>query len=669
MSFGHAILAFVLAGLPWLAGIRLVMWLVPGESRLPILLGAGGGIGIGAFLLALMTFLRFLPVEVAVWAVFVLCLALAVWAVADLRRRRLTSDISTGWSFLVFGFLGLVIVGAAMNFASGVWNGATHENLAVRMAMTAHMAAGGWPPDDPYAPGVERLYRYTAQAWAASIMRIADVSLFEAVLAVTVTSVVAIFGGAFATLASLRNYLSGFLAAGGFVSAAHAGFLGLWKAPVGEFSVSRAEILAGLDRELVQGFTGSHGFALLPGNDFTNVVAIAAGFGGAFLTVRFLRGSTASLAVGAVAAVCFGAMAAAAEQTLPIALTTLVLLSLGYAVRRDWRTALRAALLAVAGVSFALVPQGSLSAIAFGSEAGSRASFGFTPENFLTLPTDAMLYSARTSPFFSVPVGQTRVGLLDPIVLKELPWAFLAFGLGSYLAFHGRRLYLVPFIGMTVTAFLIPGLLTDQVYPINIARFTSVGVYLAGLLAGLVAAELWTYSGRYRTAPRSLGVALVVLAMGSWIASVPFWPARLYETANVSLSDDLEIATFLADGPYGRRALILPGPTTLSGVITDDWEGQHKFVVAFGATSIPLGLDAYSEGGRYGAHYRRAYETLDPEAMQALGIDTLVVAPRLIDAAQAEMLAGAELDARLVTEFVSSGGARAVYSYLGGGRD
>ncbi len=669
MSLFELILAFVLAGLPWLAGLRLVVWLVPGESRLPILLGAGGGVGIGAFLLALMTSLRLLPVEVVVRGVFILSVALAIWATTELRRRRLRWDISSGWSVLVFGFLGVVVVGATMNFASGVWNGATHENLAVRMAMTAHMASGDWPPADPYAPGVERLYRYTAQAWGASVMRIGGVGLFEAVLAITITSVVAIFGAIFATVASLRNYLFGLFAAAGFVTAAHASFLGLWKAPFGEYSVSRGEILAGLDRELVQGFTGSHGFALLPGNDFTNVVAIAAGFGGAFLTVQLLRGASTRILLAALAAVCFGAMAAAAEQTLPIALAILMMLAPGYAVRGDWRAALTVALIAVTGVVLALVPQGSLSAIAFGSEVGSRASFGFTPENFFTLPTDAMLYSARTSPFFSVPAGQVRVGFFNPIVLKELPWVFLAFGLGAYFVFRARRLYLVPFLGMALTAFLIPGLFTDRVYPINIARFTSVGVYLAGLFAGLVAAELWTRSGRYRAAYRAVGVTLMILVMGSWVASVPLWPARLYDTANASLTEDLEVAAFLREGPYGRRALVLPGPTTLADVITDDWEGQHKFVVAFGATSIPLGLDAYSEGGWYGAHYLHAYETLDSDAMQALGIDTVVVAPQLISAPQVEMLTRAREEDRLVLEFMSSGGVRAVYSYSGGDRD
>ncbi len=669
MSLSDLILAFVLAGVPWLAGLRLVMWLAPGESRLPILLGAGGGVGIGAFLMTLMILLRFLPVEGAVRGVFIVCAALAIWAAVELRRRRPGWDISSGWSILVFGLLGVVVVGAAMNFASGVWNGATHENLAVRMAMTAHMAAGDWPPADPYAPGVERLYRYTAQAWGASVMRIGGVGLFEAVLAITITSVVAIFGGIFATVASLRNYLFGLFAAAGFVTAAHASFLGLWKAPIGEYSASRGEILAGLDRELVQGFTGSHGFALLPGNDFTNVVAIAAGFGGAFLTVQLVRGSSARIPLAALAAVCFGAMAAAAEQTLPIALATLVTLALGCAVRRIWRAALTVALVAAAGMALALVPQGSLSAIAFGSELGSRASFGFTPENFLTLPTDAMLYSARTSPFFTVPAEQVRVGFFNPIVLKELPWVFLAFGLGAYFVARARRFYLVPFLGMALTAFLIPGLFTDRVYPINIARFTSVGVYLAGLVAGLVAAELWTRSGRYRTAYRVVGVTLMILVMGSWAASVPLWPDRLYDTANASLTEDLEVAAFLRDGPYSRRALVLPGPTTLADVITDDWEGQHKFVVAFGATSIPLGLDAYSEGGWYGAHFLSAYNTLDPDAMEALGIDTVVVAPQLLSADQVDMLTRARADDRLVLDFVSSDGARHVYTYLSDDND
>jgi hypothetical protein len=669
MTIANLIVAFSLAGIPWLAGIRLTRWLVPNESRIAIIIGAGSGLGIGLFLMTLMIALRFLPPEIAIIATYIIFLILAIWAIIELPRNNLIWDISHSWTILGLAVLGIVATGAAINFSAGVWNGATHENLVVRMAMTAHMAAGDWPPEDPYAPGTERLYRYTAQAWGASLIRISGIGLFEAVLAITTTSTIALFVTIFATLASLRTYFVGLLSAIGFAAAAHSSFLGLWKAPIGEFSASRAEILAGLDRELVQGFTGSHGFALLPGNDFTNVVAIAAGFGGAFLTVHALRQTTGGWLVVLVAATCFASMAASAEQTIPIAMMALFILTLGLTIQSDWSRAVRLILLAILSVALTLIHEGSLSAIVFGSEAGSRASFAFEPANIFTLPTDAMLYSARTSPFFSVPLGQARVYLFDPIVLKELPWVFLAVGLGAYFTTRRERLYIAPFVSMVITAFLIPGLFVDQVYPINIARFTSVGVYLAGLLAGIVAGELWLNHRKRQLIFRTMSIVLLILTVGSWTASIPLWPARLYHTANTSLSEDMELASYLRERGYGHRALVLPGPTTLAEVITDKWEGLHKFVVSFGATSIPLGLDAYSAGEWYGAHYRRAYDTFDPIALRALRIDTVIVGQHLIDVSQANMLSTAESKGHLILEFQSSNGARAVYSYIGSSSD
>ncbi len=655
--------------IPWVAGLRLVTWFAPKETRLPVLLGAAGGVGIGFFLLTLMALLRLVPVEWAVGMTFATYSLLAVWAVIAIWQRDLTWDVSRDWTVLAVGLVSLMAVGAAIHFASGIWNGATHENLVVRMAMTSHMARGDWPPGDPYAPDFERLYRYTGQAWGAAVMRVGGVGLFEAILAITMVSFLAVVGAIFATVASMRNYGAGFLGTVGFVTAAHANFLGIWKAPIGEYTVSRGEILAGLDRELIQGFVGSHGFFIVPGNDFTSLVGLAAGFGAAFLAVRLIRDGPARLVAGGGAAVCLGAMGATGEHFLPIAVAGFGLTVAGFAGLRQWRVALSLALVTALGVALALVPQGALSAIVTASGTGQRATFGFTPENFLTLPTDAMLYSARTSPFFSVPLGETRVGLVDPIVLKELPWVWLAFAIAALLAIFGRRRYIVPFIGAAGAGFLIPGLFSDQTYPINIARFTSVGVYLAGLLAGLVVAELAGWRGRFRTPLRVVAVVVAVLAIGSWVASIPLWPARIYETANVSLAEDLETADYLRAGPFGRRALVLPGPTTLADVISDEWEGQHKFVVTFGAAAVPLGLDAYSAGAWYGSHYRRAYDTLDPEAMQALGVDTVVVAPRLLGEARAALVAAAEADGRLAVEFTSSAGSRIVYSYVPGSRD
>jgi hypothetical protein len=202
------------------------------------------------------------PVQAAV--VHLLVLPLAILTLIDLKRRGFTWDISRGWTVLGLGLFSLVMIGSIANFSAGVWTSASNENLVVRMAMAAHMARSAWPPMDPYAPEIERLYRYTGQAWVAALMRVSGGGLFEATLAVTLVSIWAIVAGIFATVSLMRNYLAGLMGAAGFVMAAHSNFPGLWKTPFGEFTPSRAAAVSWLDRGLIQGFTGSHGFALVP---------------------------------------------------------------------------------------------------------------------------------------------------------------------------------------------------------------------------------------------------------------------------------------------------------------------------------------------------------------------------------------------------------------------
>ena len=199
--------SFILVAAPGLAGIRILMWLLPGERRLPILLTGGLGVGIGLFLMVQMALLRFAPVQATAVGVHLLMLPPAILAVVSLARGGFTWGVPRGWAVAAAGLLSLITIGAIANFSAGVWTDASNENLTVRMAMAAHMARGDWPPMDPYAPEFERLYRYAAQAWVAALMRLSGAGLFEATLAVTIASVWATVGGIFATVGLLRNYL------------------------------------------------------------------------------------------------------------------------------------------------------------------------------------------------------------------------------------------------------------------------------------------------------------------------------------------------------------------------------------------------------------------------------------------------------------------------------
>lgn len=658
------IVAFVLAVVPALGGIWIFKWILPSERRLPIVLSGGAGVGVGIFLMVQMALLRFVPVQAAVVVVHLLALPLAILTLIELKKRGFTWDISRGWTVLGLGLLSLVIIGTIANFSAGVWTSASNENLVVRMAMAAHMARSPWPPMDPYAPEFERLYRYTGQAWVAALMRVSGGGLFEATLAVTLVSIWAIVAGIFATVSLMRNYLAGLMGAAGFVMAAHSNFLGLWKAPFGEFTPSRAAAVSWLDRGLIQGFTGSHGFALVPGNDVTLMVALAAAFGGALLVAAMITPGSRWVGCMVGAALSFGSMAAASEHTLPVVLGVLGFVVLALLGRRRAASAAIVAGIAVLGAILSLLPQGVLPALVFGSDTGAKATFGFAPENFLTVPTDAMIYAARASPFFSVPTGVHRVSVLSPIFIKELGWILATCVLAFYLLARRRLWHLQPFLAAAIGALLIPGLFADRIYAINVTRFTALSIYLFGLLAGLVVAELaLSKAGRTILIPRLIGVVLAILVTGSWVASVPLWPAQVYESASASVQEDLEVAEFVRALPYGRKALLLPGPLDIAGVTSHGWQGQHKYLVSFGSAFLPLGLDRWGNVEQYASRYRRAYESLDPQALKELGIDIVLTAPALLSDDQHAMVRRAVETGRMTLAFESVRGARILYFY------
>ena len=261
-----------------------------------------------------------------------------------------------------------------------------------------------------------------------------------------------------------------------------------------------------------------------------------------------------------------------------------------------------------------------------GSDTGAKATFGFAPENFLTVPTDAMIYAARASPFFSVPTGVHRVSVLSPIFIKELGWILATCVLAFYLLARRRLWHLQPFLAAAIGALLIPGLFADRIYAINVTRFTALSIYLSGLLAGLVVAELaLSKAGRTVLIPRLIGVVLAILVTGSWVASVPLWPAQVYESASASVQEDLEVAEFI-------RAL-------------------------------PLGLDRWGNVEQYASRYRRAYESLDPQALKELGVDIVLTAPALLSDDQHAMVRRAVETGRMTLAFESARGARVLYFY------
>ena len=158
-------------------------------------------------------------------------------------------------------------------------------------------------------------------------------------------------------------------------------------------------------------------------------------------------------------------------------------------------------------------------------------------------------------------------------------------------------------------------------------------------------------------------MVLAILVTGSWVASVPLWPAQVYESASASVQEDLEVAEFVRALPYGRKALLLPGPLDIAGVTSHGWQGQHKYLVSFGSAFLPLGLDRWGNVEQYASRYRRAYESLDPQALKELGIDIVLTAPALLSDDQHAMVRRAVETGRMTLAFESVRGARILYFY------
>ena len=496
-------------------------------------------------------------------------------------------------------------------------------------------------------------------------MRISGAGLYPATVVVVVGSVWGIAGGLFAALARLRTYLAGFLGAALFMTAAPANFLGVWKSPFASLSDSRAYGLALVKREILQGYVLGHGFALAPGNDFTMVVGLGVGAGAAFLATALADSRARRRTVMVLAAMALAAAGAAAEQVLPVVAAMFLAVATGLAIRRRWAPAL--ALAGAVGLSVALVviPEGTYAALVFGSDVGQRASFAFTPELFLRLPTEYLFYAGSEAKFFAVPAESLRVWLFELIALKELGWIYLAIAVLAVLGWRRRALTLWPVALVPLVAFLVPGLFSDRLYEINIARFTVFGISLGGLAAGVAAAELCIARRKASglMAGRILAAGLILFASASWFLAIPLWPARLSEQPYPNVAEDLEAAEVLRSLEYGRRALLLPGPTNKEEVNTDGWEGMHRFVISFGATSIPMGLDRWGASHLYQPNYLLAYNSMDPEAIAELGIDTIYVAPHLLDEAQEARLADAVTGGRASLLFESSAGHRRIYEY------
>ena len=655
----------LLALLPMLAGCGITAWLLPNERRLPIIVGGGLAIGHALSIFVLITLLRVLSIDTVVTLVFVIAVPPAIYAIVALRNHAYLWDIHLGWSILALSILGLISVGTVVDLGASVWTGSTHENLAVRMAMAAHAAESSWPVMDPYSPDHQRLYRHAAQVWTAALMRASGAGLYPATVITVLASICAIAGGLFAALSQFRSYISGLFGSVLFLTAGPANFLGIWKAPFDSLSTSIAYGLATVKRDIAEGYVLGHGLILAPGNDYTVIVGLSAASGAVFLTST-LGNSANRRRVGVLlAAMTLATAGAVAEQIFPVAAATLFATAIGLAIRGNWRLAITFTSLVGIASLLIVIPDGTYSALFFGSEVGQRSNFALTPEHFLRLPTEYLFFAGSKSLFFAAPPETFRVWIFEPIGLKELGWIYLAIVTIVILSVSRGLTSILPFAVAPVIALLIPGIVSDQLYEINIAKFTVLAIPLGGLAAGVAAAELLDRNrSRLRTiGTKGLATILIVFACATWVLGVPLWPAKLSAQPYPHVAEDLEAATYLRSLEYGRRAVVLPGPKNKEEVNSNDWEGMHRFVISFGATSIPMGLDHWGASHLYQPRYLPAYHSLDETAMEQLKINILYVAPHLLSEHQQALLTTVINTGRAQLIFESAYQHRQIYAY------
>ena len=371
---------FLIALLPCAAGLQIVRWLLPGERRLLVVGGLGGGLGIGLVTFGIGALVQIVPLLAAAVLVNSASALLVGWLICQWRRDPLRLDLGR-WTWLVGTLLLLVLFIAGVEFVSSIWHANTHENLLIRLGLAAHFLAGNWPPAHPWEPDTIFFYRFGAPLWTAAVALLGGADVFAAGLAVTLVSVLACLWGVAAAVTLLSDKITGLLAGFLVAVAGPQNFLALPNAPFGELTASTAQKLVDIGpARLQEGYVLGESFQQLVPFSYTLVVGLAAAAGVGALAVAVSAGNARLLASLLVGSLAFAGMSVTAEHLLPVMAAALVLAApvLFLTNRRGQAMALVG--LALVGSFLAIIPEGPLAQIVRGP-----ASAGF-PQPECQLP-------------------------------------------------------------------------------------------------------------------------------------------------------------------------------------------------------------------------------------------------------------------------------------------
>ncbi len=648
-----------------LAGVQVVRWALPREQRVLVLLGIGGAVGIGLVTFALGALAAILPLYVAVGVVQITMMILAVWAVNGIRRGNLRLELEKGALWAVAAFLLLALYVAAIGYVSSIWYGNSHENLLIQLALSSHLAAGNWPPVNPWEPDYVQTYRFGGQLWTAAVALTARADIFASGLAATLVATASLLVGVYALISLLAGRAAGMLAAIFVTVGGPQNFLSLILASYPDYSPSVAYTLAEHSNRFQQGYILGTAFEQLASFNFTVLVGIAGALGAGGLSVAMARERQIRPLTVLAAAAAFGGASITTEHLFLVLGGTIGIVAVIQLGQKRIAPAARLAAVVVLGTLASVLPTGPLNAAIIG-EAGAPPSYlQLDAGDIFTLPTREILSPGSRSIFFQTEPVE-RAHLLGPLMWKQFGWLLVGVGGSVVLAVWRRRPELaVPALAAFV-ALMMPGVLHDVVNPHNTGRFVVVALVLAAMSLGIAVAALWQQAGRLKVVRRVLALGLVVLVGGTWLLRLPLLPMEFQAYESPVLADELEAARFAAALPYPQRALLLPGPLTFAELNSDFGDGMHKYAVTFGRLRVPMGFDNLGHREDYVELYAEAQDSLSLENLRALRIDLVYVAMDQISARDNSLLKAAADAGYLRQAFTSRGEVRRIYVVVTG---
>jgi drug/metabolite transporter superfamily protein YnfA len=648
-----------------MAGVQIVRWILPQERRLLVVLGIGGSLGIGLVTFALTGLAALLPLYLVIGAIQLTTIALAIRAVDGIRRGQFRLEFES-WAFraaVAFMFLALFV--AAVGYVSSVWYGNSHENLLIQLALSSHLAAGNWPPVNPWEPDYVQTYRFGGQLWTAAVSLTAQADIFVSGLAVTLVATAFLLLGVYAFISLLVNRAAGLLAAIFVTVAAPQNFLSLLLANYPDYSPSVAYTLAEHLNRFKQGYVLGTAFEQLAAFNFTVLVGIAGALGAAGLSVLLARERTIRPVAILAAAAAFGGASITTEHLFPVLAGTIGIVALVLLVRKRLSAAAGLAAVVALGTLAGVLATGPLNAAIFGDAEATSSYIQWYPGDLFTLPTREILSPGSTSIFFQTEsIG--RAELLGALMWKQFGWLLVGIGGCLAIAIWKRRPEIaVPALAAFIML-MIPGVLRDVLNPHNTGRFVVAALVMAAMSLGIVVDRLWRQSGQLKAVGRVVASGLAVLVGGTWLLTLPLLPMEFQAYESPVLADELEAARFAAALPYPQRALLLPGPRTFAELNSSLGDGMHKYAVTFGRLRVPMGFDNLGHRDDYEEPYAEAQDTLALERLQELRIDLIYVAVDQISTDQGRLLEAAVEGGYLREAFTSTGDARRIYEVVTG---